>query len=284
MAQIAVFNQKGGVGKTTTSLNLSAALARRGYSPISIDLDPQAHLSAITGAQVNQAEDSMFAFYQDIRSLSQLLRRGAGGWDVIPAHVELSKVDTQFGRGPNILSKLKNGIARDQLNSDRPLVIDCCPMLGVLSLSAIFAADRVLIPVSADYLAVKGVMQVEKTLRALEHVLKKRVERRYLMTRFDSRRKMSHEIYAAIAEHFGDDLCKTRIFESVSVAESPADNTDVFTHAPDSRGAQDYMALLNELVDCGFIEEPPVAIDVCDEMTLAHKHQFVHAPLLSAVA
>jgi chromosome partitioning protein len=284
MTQIAVFNQKGGVGKTTTTLNLSAALARRGYSPLSIDLDPQGHLSSIVGAQVNSAEDSIFAFYQDIRSLGQLLRRSTGGWDVIPAHIELSKVDTQFGKGPNILSKLKNGIARDRLNSTRPLVIDCCPMLGVLSLSAIFAADRVLIPVSADYLAVKGVMQVEKTLRALEHVLKKRVQRRYLMTRFDSRRKMSHEIFASIAEHFGDDLCKTRIFESVSVAESPAANTDVFTHAPNSRGALDYMALLDELIECGFIEEPPEAVETREETTLPALHPVMSVPALSAVA
>jgi chromosome partitioning protein len=284
MAQIAVFNQKGGVGKTTTSLNLSAALARRGYSPVSIDLDPQGHLSSIAGAQVNAAEESMFAFYQDIRSLSQLMRRGSGGWDVIPAHIELSKVDTQFGKGPNILSKLKNGIARDHLATARPLVIDCCPMLGVLSLSAIFAADRVLVPVSADYLAVKGVMQVEKTLKALEHVLKKRVERRYLMTRFDSRRKMSHEIFASISEHFGDDLCRTRIFESVSVAESPASNMDVFTHAPNSRGAQDYEALLEELIECGFIEEPPIANERIEAPVETPSRMVPQMPALSAVA
>ena len=284
MSRIAVFNQKGGVGKTTTALNLSAALARRGYGPLSIDLDPQAHLSSISGAHVSKAADSVFAFYQDLRSLGQLLRRGSGGWDVIPAHVELSKVDTQFGKGHNILSKLNNGIVRDHLNSGRPVVIDCCPMLGVLSLSAIFAADRVLVPVSADYLAVKGVMQVEKTLKALEHVLKKRIERRYLVTRFDSRRKMSHEIYAAIGAHFGSDLCRTRIFESVSVAESPAANTDVFNHAPNSRGAHDYDALLDELIECGFIESLPDSVFAVDEVERAGRADDADQPVLSVLA
>ncbi|HEY5929167.1 MAG TPA: AAA family ATPase, partial [Burkholderiales bacterium] len=97
MAKIAVFNQKGGVGKTTTSLNLTAALARRGYNPLSIDLDPQAHLSYVCGSSVGNADDSIFGFYQNTKPLTQLIRPAVGGWLVIPAHVELSKVDTQFG-------------------------------------------------------------------------------------------------------------------------------------------------------------------------------------------
>lgn len=254
MAKIAVFNQKGGVGKTTTSLNLTAALARRGYNPLSIDLDPQAHLSYVCGSTVGNADDSVFGFYQNAKPLTQLIRPALGGWLMIPAHVELSKVDTQFGKGPNILNRLNTGIVRENLNTGRPIVLDCCPMLGVLSLSAIFASDRVLVPVSADYLAVQGVHQVEKTFRALEHVLKKRLLRRYVITRFDGRRKMSHEIFEELKARYGDEVCDTRISENVSVAESPASKKDVFAHSPDSRGAQDYEALLNELVDCGFIE------------------------------
>ena len=263
MAKIAVFNQKGGVGKTTTSLNLSAALARRGYNPLSIDLDPQAHLSYICGSTVANADDSMFGFYQSTKPLTQLIRPATGGWLVIPAHVELSKVDTQFGKGPNILNRLNIGIVKENLNTGRPIVLDCCPVLGVLSLSAIFASDRVLIPVSTDYLAVHSVFQVEKTLKALEHVLRKRIMRRYLMTRFDGRRKMSHQIYNELRQRLGDEVCHTRITENVGIAESPASKKDVFAHSPDSRGALDYAALLDELVDAGFIErrEPEVVAE-----------------------
>jgi chromosome partitioning protein len=254
MAKIAIFNQKGGVGKTTTCLNLSAALARRGYNPLSIDLDPQAHLSHVCGAHVENAGDSVFSFYDQANPLTQLIRPAVGGWLVIPAHFELSKVDTRFGKGPNVLNCLNQGIVHENLNTGRPILIDCSPMRGVLSLSAIFASDRVLIPVSADYLAVHGVVAVEKTLRALEHILKKRVKRRYVVTRFDSRRKMSQEIFSSLKDRYVEEICATRISENVAVAESPASTKDVFAHAPDSRGAADYEALVEELITTGFIE------------------------------
>ena len=253
MARIAIFNQKGGVGKTTTSLNLSAALTRRGQTPLAIDLDPQAHLSSITGTAVSNAEDSIYGFYQTQKPLIGLIRDGSGGWPVIPAHVELAKVDSQSGKGLQALNRLNTGIVKENLNTGRPILIDCCPILGMLSLNAIFACDRILVPVSADWLAVKGVLQVEKTLKALEHVFKKRLPRRFVITRFDSRRRMSHDIYQEINERYGEELCKTRISENVSVAESPASNEDVFAHAPESRGAQDYDALLDELIETGFL-------------------------------
>src|SRR5258708_1447726 len=260
MAKIAVFNQKGGVGKTTTSLTLTAALAHSGYYTWASDLDPPPPPPYIGGSTVGSAEDSLFGFYECPKPLTQLIRPATGGWLVIPAHVELSKVDTQFGKGPNILNRLNVGIVKENLNTGRPIVLDCCPMLGVLSLSAIFASDRVLVPVSADFLAVHSVLQVEKTLKALEHVLRKRVLRRYVMTRFDSRRKMSHQIYNELKARLADEVCNTRITENVSVAESPASRKDVFAHSPDSRGAKDYDALLEELVNTGFIErrEPEV--------------------------
>jgi len=259
MAKIAVFNQKGGVGKTTTSLNITAALARRGYNPLSIDMDPQAHLSYVCGTAVERADESVYGFYQQSKPLAQLIRPSTCGWLVIPAHVELSKVDTQFGKGANVLNRLNHGIVRENLNTGRPILIDCCPMLGVLSLSAIFAADRVLIPVSADYLALKGVQQSERTLKALEHVLKKRVARRYVVTRFDARRKLSHKIYRDLLERYGDEICRTRIAENVALAESPAEQKDVFAHAPNSAGARNYDELVNELVGSGFIEPRPAA-------------------------
>jgi chromosome partitioning protein len=252
MPRIVVFNQKGGVGKTTTTLNLAALLARRGRTPLVIDLDPQAHLSAISGVTVSDGRDSLYAFYQGTKLLTQLVRDGNTGSPIIPSHLDLSKVDTQFGKGPQALYRLHSGIVAEKLDADRPVLMDACPMLGVLSLSGIFASDRVLIPISADYLAINGALQIEKTLRALERVLKAPPMRRFVITRFDGRRKMSWDIDRKLRDHFGADLCETRITENVSLAESPAQNCDVFKHAPGSRGAADYTALLDELEAAGF--------------------------------
>jgi chromosome partitioning protein len=250
--RLTIFNQKGGVGKTTTVLNLGAALARRGAVPLLIDMDAQAHLSSILNPAASSGE-SLFAYYSNGRPLREIARPVRFGGEILPAHSEMIKVDTLFGKGPDILNRLKQGLDLGY-EGKRPVLIDCCPMLGVLSLSGVFASQGVLIPISTDYLAMQGAHALVRTLQALEHVLKHRVERRYVLTRFDSRRRMSHDIAAQLTAKFGAELCQTRIMETVSVAESPALGKDIFSHAPDSRGARDYANLLEELISSGFLD------------------------------
>ncbi len=250
--RIAIFNQKGGVGKTTTTLNLGAALKRAGMPPLMLDLDPQGHLSSIHGNAPSEANRSLFAFYQDISPLNALKI----AWDdlgyLLPAHQQLIKVDSIFGKGPAILNKLRGGL--DAMESDEnacPVLIDCCPYIGVLALNAIFACDRLIIPVSTDYLSLQAADHITRTLQVLEPVLKRRIERRYLLTRFDRRRRMSDDVRNKLRDRYGDEVLDTVISENVAVAESPSLNRDVFRHNANSAGAHDYQALLAELIERG---------------------------------
>lgn len=246
--RIAVFNQKGGVGKTTTVLNLAAALKRSGSSPLVLDLDPQGHLSSIHGSVPAEAGKSLFAFYQDGKSLAELEVEWEHIGRLIPSHQQLIKVDSIFGKGPAILNKLRGGLEElESTTGPRTTLIDCCPYIGVLALNAIFASDLLLIPISTDYLSLQAADHITRTLQVLEPVLKRRVDRRYLLTRFDRRRRMSEDVRTRLKERYGAEVCETVISENVSVAESPSLNRDVFRHSASSAGANDYMALFEEL-------------------------------------
>jgi chromosome partitioning protein len=253
MTVIAVFNQKGGVGKTTTALNLLAAIAQRGQRPVGVDLDPQAHLSHVFGANSRHADDSVYSFFVRQRPLADIAQITRSGVVILPAHLELSKLDAMLGKGVNVVTRLRHAL-RHTMAIGGPVVIDCGPLLNVLSLNAIFACDLLLVPVSCDFLALRGAREVERALNALEPVFRHRLPRRYVLTRYDVRRKMSAEVVERMAGALrADEICATRIRESVKLAESPAVELDVFRHAPESRGALDYRSLCDELVSAGFV-------------------------------
>ena len=253
MATIAVFNQKGGVGKTTTALSLLVGIAQRGMRPLGIDLDPQAHLSQLFGVRPRIADDTIYSFFVRRRPLSDVSVITRSGVAVCPAHLELAKLDAALGKGVNVITRLRTALKGPE-KSVAPVVIDCGPLLDVLSLNAVFACDLLLVPVSADFLALQGAQAVERALNALEPVFKRRLPRRYLLTRFDARRGISGEVAERMgAELKPDEICETRIRETVKLAESPAVGLDVFRRAPGSHGPCDYEALVEELVGAGFL-------------------------------
>jgi chromosome partitioning protein len=254
MAIIAVFNQKGGVGRTTTALNVLAAAARRGRRPLGIDLDPQGHLSDVFGVRPQLAADSICAFFAGQRALADVAQITRSGVVLCPAHADLAAVDVMLGKSYRAITRLRDAL-READAPTGPVVVDCGRLPGALWLNAVFACDVVLVPVSCDYLSLRGALQVDRTLNALEPVLKRRPARRYLLTRFDVTRETGDKVAAQLSAAVrAGEICATRIREDASVAESPAAELDVFRHAPASMGAQDYEALGAELMGAGFLD------------------------------
>lgn len=251
MSTVAVFNQKGGVGKTTTTLNVAAALNAKGKPSLIVDLDPQASLTHALGLRGIPGEASLFAFFKSSKPLAELVRKLPNGVELIPGSFDLSKVEALHSADLSISRRLREGLL--QLPGGRHVLLDCSPALGVLSLNALLAADRVLLPVAADYLSLEGANKLTAALDVLEAKLGKRFLRRVVITRFDARRKLAFEIQRQLEARFGPLLCKTVIKENVSLAESPMHGKDIFAFANASQGANDYRALTEELEASNFL-------------------------------
>jgi len=254
MAVIAVFNQKGGVGKTTTTLNIAASLALLERKPVVVDLDPQAHVSLALGVKHPPSAATIAAFFREKTPLERLVRRLANGIRLLPGHPDLSKIDAMLGSTPGVAGSLKKGLDAALAWEEAPILIDCAPALGVLSLNALFAADRVLIPVTADFLSIQGLNRLDLALNVLEAPLRRRIERKVVLTRFDDGKALCREALASLKSRYGDKVCETRIQDDPALSESPAHGMDIFAYSADSPGAHDYRLLTMELLSKGFFQ------------------------------
>lgn len=251
MSVVAVFNQKGGVGKTTTSLNVSASLLQQNKTVVAIDIDPQANLTTSLGIKNVSATESIFAFFTNAKQLQALVKPTNSQIHIIPGHLEIAKLDTLLGKSFGAITRLMLAFKTFGPRYSHS-VIDCSPVLTVPTLNALFASDYVLIPVSADHLSVLGAQQVEKTLDVLGPVMKRSIPRRYVITRFNASNEICWDVDRKMRHLFKDLVCRTRIRESAALGESPISGMDVFSYAPMSNGAGDYEALYFELQQAGW--------------------------------
>jgi chromosome partitioning protein len=246
---IAVINQKGGVGKTTSVVNIGTGLASLGYKVLLIDLDAQGHLSDSLGITADDFDATIYEVLKGEATVDEAILE-KHGVAVIPASVSLTAAEFEFSTeiGREVL--LKN-ILLSQSDYDF-ILFDCPPNLGLLTLNALTAAEEVLVPLQAEFLSIKGLNNLKMMVDKVKERVNPKLEiAGILLTFIDQRLKLHQEVIEILRNPFGDKLFQTVIRRNVALAEATSFGQSIFEYAPSSRGANDYQALCNEILSRG---------------------------------
>jgi chromosome partitioning protein len=247
----AVANQKGGVGKTTTAVNLASCAAKEGNQTLLVDLDPQCNATVALGGD-RDLHPSSYDCLTGETSVAEAARpAGPDNLWIVPANKDLAGAAVELPRMEGSETRLRNrlGPLRERF---AVTLLDCPPALGPVSVNALTAADRVIVPVQAEYLALEGLVQFLETLSLIRRELNPQLEvSGLLVTMHDERTRLAQDVEAELRDHFDGMVFETVIPRSVRVAESPSYGLPVTEHAPSSRGATAYRALAKELASRG---------------------------------
>jgi len=268
---IAVFNHKGGVGKTTTVANLGGALARQGKRVLLVDVDPQACLTVHFGIDPESATDTIYEVLCRDLPLARAVREvpGEEGLLLAPSHLDLAGAElelaTTMGRERLVRDALETWLAGHE--PPDYVLFDCPPSLGLLTINALTAASEVFVPLQTEFLALRGVGKLVEVVTLVRRRLNPALRiTGILPTLSRTGTLLAREVHEEIAKHFGSKVFKTRIRNNVRLAEAPGHGRTIFTYAPGSAGAQDYAALAEEVqamavAHRAFAPPPPPAID-----------------------
>ena len=251
MRTIAVINQKGGVGKTTTAVNLGAALARAGFRVLMLDMDPQANLTVHVDKRPDLESNTLTNLLVEDKPLADLVQQTSQpDLDVVPSDTSLAGVEQVLANRIGRETLLREALAKFAPVSPYDfLLLDCPPSLGVLSANALVAAEHVVIPMQAEYLSLQGMAKLVEVIQLVQKRLNPALRIALVLPcMVDSRTNLSVEVLREIESHFGGMLAKTRIRNNVKLAEAPSFGRTIFEHAPDSNGARDYEAFAAELL------------------------------------
>lgn len=246
---IAIANQKGGVGKTTTSVNLAASLGVLEKKVLLIDADPQANASSGLGIDVENVTIGTYQVLEHSNSpVEAILPCSAPNVSVISAHIDLVAIEIELVDKEDREYMLKQALASIKDNYDY-ILIDCAPSLGLLTLNALTAADSVVIPIQCEYYALEGLGKLLNTIKSVQKIHNPQLDiEGLLLTMFDSRLRLSNQVVEEVQKHFNDMVFKTIIQRTVKLSEAPSYGESIINYDATSKGATNYLQLAQEII------------------------------------